>query len=59
MIVSSSQAAFDRLGERGIIAGDAGGIIQSVPDRGGAGEQLREHLLFDGRDGGCRAGWRG
>ena len=56
--VSSSQAAFDRVGGAAVIAGNAGGIIQSVPDRGGAAEQLREHLFFDGRDGGCRAGWR-
>ena len=56
--VSSSHAVFKRVGGAAVIAGNAGGIIQSVPDRGGAGEQLREHLLFDGRDGACRAGWR-
>ena len=47
--VSSSQAVFKRVGGTAVIAGNAAGIIQSVPDRGGAGEQLREHLLFDGR----------
>ena len=47
--VSSSQAVFKRVGSPAVIAGNAGGIIQSVADRGGAGEQLREHLFFDGR----------
>ena len=55
--VSSSQAVLSRR-RRGFIAGNTAGVIQSVPDRGGAAEQLREHLLLDGgtaraaRDGG-------
>ena len=58
MIFSSSQAASTASAVRAIVAGNAGGIVQSVPDRGGAAEQMREHLFFDGRDGGWRAGWR-
>ena len=45
--VSSSQAVFIA-SAAAQLAGNAAGIIQSVPDRGGAAEQLREHLLFDG-----------
>ena len=47
--VSSSHAASSASAARLSSPAIAGGIIQSVPDRGGAGEQLREHLLFDGR----------